>query len=463
MDERLYTAALTDNVIHLHQLLYEDPLMLHSAALASAETPLHVASICGNLQFVKEMIRLKPEFAGELNQNGFGPVHLASANGHVEILKELLMVNRDHCRLKGRDKSTPLHYATVKGRIGVINELISCCEESFEDVTIRDETALHLAVKNNQFEALRIMVDMLRRLNKGEILNKKDQEGNRILHLATSMKQREASIYAVELLSMFVVELLLMEASSSTPLEVNLVNKSNLTALDYLLILPMELNDRDIEAMLRQAGAKRAQEIGQVLDIQILENYSNNQTEIAVVESPLDHSPSDARNALLVIVVLIATATYQAGLSPPGGVWQDTGNASNQTTIGSSNYVSTNTSGYAPGVSILSGSDAISFGIFLFFNSAGFYVSLFMIHILTCGFPLRLELQICIWAMGFTYSITMFTITPNGKLGIMFNVIVVLFPIGIPFMSKWIRVVKEKKPWKCLVNRINFGRYCNLY
>ncbi|XP_026401503.1 ankyrin repeat-containing protein BDA1-like isoform X2 [Papaver somniferum] len=309
----------------------------------------------GIFSYVKEMIRLKPEFAGELNQNGFGPVHLASANGHVEIVKELLMVNRHHCRLKGRDRSTPLHYATVEGRIGVINELISCCEESFEDVTIRDETALHLAVKNNQFEALKIMVDMLRQLNKGEILNKKDQEGNTVLHLATSSKQREA------------VELLLMKAPSSTPLEVNLMNKSNLTALDYLLILPMEPNDRDIEAMLRQAGAKRAQEIGQVLDLQILENYTNNQAEITVAESPVDRlvgffkfrrgrdSPSDARNALLVIVVLIATATYQAGLSPPGGVWQDSGNAStNQTAIGSSNYVSTNTSGYAPGVSILS-------------------------------------------------------------------------------------------------------------
>ncbi|MCL7045392.1 hypothetical protein MKW94_014771, partial [Papaver nudicaule] len=453
MDERLFTAALTGNVVHLHQLLNEDPLMLHSAALASAETPLHVASICGNLQFAKEMIRLKPEFAAELNQNGFGSIHLASANGHVEIVKELLMLNRDHCRLKGRERSTPLHYAAVKGRNDVINELISCCEDSVEDITIRDETALHLAVKNNQFEALRIMVDMVRRLNKGEILNKKDQEGNTVLHLAASLKNREASIYIA-----IAVELLLNKAPTFKPLEVNLMNKSNLTALDHLLlVLPMEANDRDIEAILRQAGEKRAQEIGRVLDLQVVENYSNNQTEITVAESPLDRlvgffkfqrerdSPSDARNALLVIVVLIATATYQAGLSPPGGVWQDSGNVNNQTTSGSNNYVSTNTTGYAPGVAILSKSDAISFGIFLFFNSAGFYVSLFMIHILTCGFPLRLELHMCIWAMGFTYSITMFTITPNGRLGIMFNVLVVLFPIGIPFMSKWIRVVTEMK------------------
>ncbi|KAG2263917.1 hypothetical protein Bca52824_070996 [Brassica carinata] len=32
---------------------------------------------------------------------------------------------------------------------------------------------------------------------------------------------------------------------------------------------------------------------------------------------------NDFRNAILVVAVLIVTATYQAGLSPPGGYWQD--------------------------------------------------------------------------------------------------------------------------------------------
>ena len=31
---------------------------------------------------------------------------------------------------------------------------------------------------------------------------------------------------------------------------------------------------------------------------------------------------SDTRNALLVVAVLIITATYRASLNPPGGVWQ---------------------------------------------------------------------------------------------------------------------------------------------
>ena len=34
-------------------------------------------------------------------------------------------------------------------------------------------------------------------------------------------------------------------------------------------------------------------------------------------------SPGETRNALLVIAVLVATATFQVRVNPPGGVWQD--------------------------------------------------------------------------------------------------------------------------------------------
>ena len=38
---------------------------------------------------------------------------------------------------------------------------------------------------------------------------------------------------------------------------------------------------------------------------------------------PKTDSPSDARNVLLVVVALIAAVTFQAGVNPPGGVWQE--------------------------------------------------------------------------------------------------------------------------------------------
>lgn len=45
----------------------------------------------------------------------------------------------------------------------------------------------------------------------------------------------------------------------------------------------------------------------------------------------------EKRNALLVVAVLLVTVTYQAVLSPPGGVWQDDSNTYNNTDEGSSN------------------------------------------------------------------------------------------------------------------------------
>ncbi|KAL8500473.1 hypothetical protein ACS0TY_020177 [Phlomoides rotata] len=34
-------------------------------------------------------------------------------------------------------------------------------------------------------------------------------------------------------------------------------------------------------------------------------------------------STNDARNVLLIVTALITTVTFQAGVTPPGGVWQE--------------------------------------------------------------------------------------------------------------------------------------------
>ena len=193
MDSRLVAAAKTGDVDYLQRLIREDSLLLDKVALAGAETPLHVASMCGHLPFVQEMLKLRRQFAYDLNQDGFTPLHLASANGHIQIVLELLKLDSDFCTIQGWDNRLALHCAVVKGRIDVINELLSASPNSVEVKTFRGETVLHLSVKNNQVAAFELLVEHIKKFNKEQILNEKDSQGNTILHHAVLRKQYKAS------------------------------------------------------------------------------------------------------------------------------------------------------------------------------------------------------------------------------------------------------------------------------
>ena len=192
--DRLFQIAQIGDVEKLQQLLEEKPLILHQVPLICAENPLHFSSAAGHLDFAREIVKLKPEFARGLNPDGHSCLHLASANGYVEIVREIISVDPKLCRVKGRGGKTPFHVAVLTGRVDLINEMLSSCEGCIEDVTVEKETAFHLAVRNSQFENLQVMLDWVRQMNKEDVLNKRDEHGNTILHLPVWRKQRQASL-----------------------------------------------------------------------------------------------------------------------------------------------------------------------------------------------------------------------------------------------------------------------------
>jgi len=79
-------------------------------------------------------------------------------------------------------------------------------------------------------------------------------------------------------------------------------------------------------------------------------------------------SPGDTRDALLVIATLIAAVTFQAGVNPPGGVWQENKNGN---TAGSAIYAK----------------DEEAYIVFLISNTLVFSTSILVIMSLTYKFP----------------------------------------------------------------------------
>ncbi|KAF7843554.1 ankyrin repeat-containing protein [Senna tora] len=190
----LYEASSIGCVDTLNQLLHQNPQILHKISLTSfTETPLHISSLLGHLDFTKALLSHKPQLALELNSSRSTPLHLASAEGHIQIVKELVGVNEEACLVGDEEGRIPLHYAAMRGRMEVVRELVRAKPES---LSLRDNingnTTLHFCVIYNHLETLKAIVELLEPERSGELLNYTNSDGkNTILHLAVMFKQVE--------------------------------------------------------------------------------------------------------------------------------------------------------------------------------------------------------------------------------------------------------------------------------
>jgi len=183
----LYEASLKGCVSTLHTLIQRNPLILNRVSLSPfTETPLHIASLLGHLEFCEALVKRKPSLVSEADSEGRFPLHLASAEGHTEVVKSLLLTNPDLCYAVDKDDMLPLHFAAMRGRVGTIQELIKTRPDSIHRIT-HNGSVLHFCVRFNHLEALRFFVQSAT-MNQ-DFLLAKDKEGNTLLHLAVKLKQ----------------------------------------------------------------------------------------------------------------------------------------------------------------------------------------------------------------------------------------------------------------------------------
>ncbi|KAF5952751.1 hypothetical protein HYC85_010695 [Camellia sinensis] len=245
---------------------------------------------------------------------------------------------------------------------------------------------------------------------------------------------------------------------SNEALEINPLNEKGLTALNVSLFFQSEAGDSEIEEILKQAGAMKAEELHSLTQPGMNQNQAIVAINPSSDQSTLNHqpqspakrlldyfkynmdrdSPSEARHTRLMIAILIVTTTYQTVHSRPGGVWADDSVSSNNN--GNNNASKPHKAGQA----IMGSNNWVSYGLFILFNSIGFFTSLQMIYCLTSGFPLQLELQIAMFALIVTYDTRMATIASNDKLGIFFTVISTLLLILILIVTRVARNYQNK-------------------
>lgn len=351
----------------LDELLQEDPLILHRVSLTSFnETPLHIAAMCGNLDFVTAILSTTDDrnrnpsstsspanyFLTKSDSSGRYPLHLACAGGHVEIVKKLYRACPEVSEIRDLDGRTPLELAAVNEHVEVLSFLLRENHPSGSGLqqvaTITEEekeNVLHLCVRYNATKALKLLVDSWSNI-KDEVVNYKDEHGNTLLHLAVIHQQVEMVMY------------LISEAgfgeSSCTAL-----NKDGFTAIDVLDYCPRNFRSLNIPEILLRAGIRRAKDLPNNLYSRS-SSSSATPTKLIIQESStsLPYWIEKTRGNMMVVATLIASICFQSGLNPPGGVWQDSSD------------------GHQPGTSIIALSRTWYYKFFVFLNTSSFILSL---------------------------------------------------------------------------------------
>ncbi|XP_024004634.1 ankyrin repeat-containing protein BDA1 [Eutrema salsugineum] len=405
--ERLDNAAEVGDIETLYQLIAEDPNVLrgHYDKVPFRETPLHIAARNGQSHFAMELMTLKPSLALKLNTSGLSPMHLALQNNHIRTVRGLMAIDSSLISIKGRGRITPLHHVAKIGDAELLSEFLFACPCSIEDLTTNCETAVHIAVKNDRLEVFKVLLGWVKRVNREEILDWKDEDGNTVFHIAALTNQTEV-----------------MKLLRGT-VKVNAKNLDGKTAMD---ILQAHQSPRFPEASRLLRRAKEILHFGRTMSLAVF--LSEKPSPIEKQNKLLGLNPliqtrhrssssNDSRSAVLVVAILVVTATYQAGLSPPGGFWQETV------------YDDDVHFRHDAGQMTMSFNNAL---FFFFLNGIAFFSSLYVTMKLIIGLPMWMVLYGSTMALGsanytsFIYTLPDST-SPLG--GIAVSLLLLAYPV----------------------------------
>lgn len=230
--------------------------LVTASGIAFTEDDIRVilrAAGSGDIDKVKELIKVNPKLANATSKEGFSPLISAVHGNKLEVVKFLISNGAD-VNIVDPNGDTPL-LAAIKWKHPEIAEILL---EKGADVNVREKfyryTPLHIALESGFDDLAKKLIA------KGADLNAQDYSGDSPLHVAVSEKKLE------------MVKLIVSKGAN-----VNIQNKNKRTPLRYAT----ESWSDEIADFLRKSGGIDAE----WRDVLFLQGSSNQKTEIFRISS----------------------------------------------------------------------------------------------------------------------------------------------------------------------------------
>ncbi|KAK4435395.1 Ankyrin repeat-containing protein BDA1 [Sesamum alatum] len=400
--EEMMKCGETGDIMGLYSSISNDPQLLQDMDnIQFLHTPLHEAAGRGHTTFAIEIMNLMPSLGKKLNPEGLTPLHLALERSRKDTAKTLVRADQQLVRVKGKEGLTPLLFAaqivSTTDDLDVLVGFLQLCPDSIYDLNNRFQTAMHVALEYGNCDAFTLLLNWVVRTGRDHVLEWKDDRLNNVLHLAV---QHDAALEGVKKLV------------KSTRLSKR--NSDGKTPLD----IAEELGNEKMKKVLMKAGAQRAKELRKK---QTLTQYLYSpvtRLEDLIRREYFMHKEltADMRSVILVVAVLIATASYQVVLQPPGGVYQGSADDSPTPSAGgrrqSLERPPSPPQGHQVGRMVMSGH---SYGLFMPANTVAFTTSILVIIFMLPGRPYTIVLHTCLIFLVYSYMKAMEYISYSSR------------------------------------------------